>query len=110
MQCTGSVYRDACIVSFCLICVCWETCRPSFHKQKTILTMPNPWTGVGNPYTTQEARERLQQTLADKKATIAAVAGTGTSAIFIERGGADLIIIYNRSEEHTYELQPPMRT
>ncbi len=57
--------------------------------------MPNPWTGVGNPYTKQEVRERLQQTLADKKAIIAAGAGTGISAKFIERGGADLIIIYN---------------
>lgn len=57
--------------------------------------MPNPWTGVGNPYTKQEVRDRLQQTLAEKKAIIAAGAGTGISAKFIERGGADLIIIYN---------------
>lgn len=57
--------------------------------------MPNPWTGVGNPYTKQEVRERLQQTLTGKKAIIAAGAGTGISAKFIERGGADLIIIYN---------------
>jgi len=57
--------------------------------------MPNPWTGVGNPYTKQEVRERLQQTLTEKKAIIAAGAGTGISAKFIERGGADLIIIYN---------------
>lgn len=57
--------------------------------------MPNPWTGVGNPYTKQEVRDRLKQTLAEKKAIIAAGAGTGISAKFIERGGADLIIIYN---------------
>ncbi|MFB2117831.1 phosphoenolpyruvate hydrolase family protein [Parapedobacter sp. 2B3] len=57
--------------------------------------MPNPWTGVGNPYTKGEVRERLQQTLAEQKAIIAAGAGTGISAKFIERGGADLIIIYN---------------
>ena len=57
--------------------------------------MPNPWTGVGNPYTKQEVRDRLSQTLAEKKAIIAAGAGTGISAKFIERGGADLIIIYN---------------
>lgn len=57
--------------------------------------MPNPWTGVGNPYTKQEVRTRLQQTLAANKAIIAAGAGTGISAKFIERGGADLIIIYN---------------
>jgi len=57
--------------------------------------MPNPWIGVGNPYTKQEVRDRLNQTLAEQKAIIAAGAGTGISAKFIERGGADLIIIYN---------------
>lgn len=57
--------------------------------------MPNPWTGVGNPYTKQEVRERLGKTIANKQAIIAAGAGTGISAKFIERGGADLIIIYN---------------
>jgi predicted TIM-barrel enzyme len=57
--------------------------------------MPNPWTGRGNPYTRQEVRERLQKTLDQKKAIIAAGAGTGISAKFIEKGGADLIIIYN---------------
>ena len=57
--------------------------------------MPNKWTGSGNPYTKQEVRERLQKTVQDKKAIIAAGAGTGISAKFIEKGGADLIIIYN---------------
>ena len=57
--------------------------------------MPNPWTGKGNPYTRQEVRERLQNTLHQNKAIIAAGAGTGISAKFIEKGGADLIIIYN---------------
>lgn len=57
--------------------------------------MPNPWTGKGNPYTRQEVRERLQKTLDQNKAIIAAGAGTGISAKFIEKGGADLIIIYN---------------
>ena len=57
--------------------------------------MPNPWTGKGNPYTRSEVRERLQNTLNQKKAIIAAGAGTGISAKFIEKGGADLIIIYN---------------
>lgn len=57
--------------------------------------MPNPWTGKGNPYTRQEVRERLQKTLDHNKAIIAAGAGTGISAKFIEKGGADLIIIYN---------------
>jgi predicted TIM-barrel enzyme len=40
-------------------------------------------------------RERLHSTLKQGKAIIAAGAGTGISAKFIERGGADLIIIYN---------------
>jgi len=57
--------------------------------------MPNPWTGKGNPYTRQEVRDRLRATLNQQKAIIAAGAGTGISAKFIEKGGADLIIIYN---------------
>ncbi|WP_026967315.1 phosphoenolpyruvate hydrolase family protein [Algoriphagus terrigena] len=57
--------------------------------------MPNPWTGKGNPYTRQEVRDRLKDTLAQRKAIIAAGAGTGISAKFIEKGGADLLIIYN---------------
>ena len=57
--------------------------------------MPNPWTGKGNPYTREEVRERLYATVEQGKAIIAAGAGTGISAKFIEKGGADLIIIYN---------------
>jgi predicted TIM-barrel enzyme len=57
--------------------------------------MPNPWTGKGNPYTKQEVRDRLKITTDQGKAIIAAGAGTGISAKFIEKGGADLIIIYN---------------
>lgn len=57
--------------------------------------MPNPWTGKGNPYTREEIRERFQKTLAEKKAIIGAGAGTGISAKFIEKGGADFIITYN---------------
>jgi predicted TIM-barrel enzyme len=57
--------------------------------------MPNPWTGKGNPYTRTEVVERLRATLKRGEAIIAAGAGTGISAKFIERGGADLIIIYN---------------
>lgn len=57
--------------------------------------MPNPWTGTGNPYTRTEVLERLHDTLGKGEAIIAAGAGTGISAKFIEKGGADLIIIYN---------------
>src|SRR5213596_1210955 len=57
--------------------------------------MPNPWTGKGNPYTRKEVVERLRETLKQGRPIIAAGAGTGISAKFIERGGADLIIIYN---------------
>src|SRR6187549_2027292 len=57
--------------------------------------MPNKWTGKGNPYTRQEVKDRLQATLDKNSAIIAAGAGTGISAKFIEKGGADLIIIYN---------------
>ena len=57
--------------------------------------MPNPWTGKGNPYTRKEVIDRLRATLKRGEPIIAAGAGTGISAKFIERGGADLIIIYN---------------
>src|SRR5437016_4078859 len=57
--------------------------------------MPNHWTGRGNPYTRKEVIERLRATLRKGQPIIAAGAGTGISAKFIERGGADLIIIYN---------------
>jgi predicted TIM-barrel enzyme len=57
--------------------------------------MPNPWTGKGNPYTRQEVRDRLQDALDRGEPIIAAGAGTGISAKFIEKGGADLLIIYN---------------
>ncbi|MCY7357487.1 MAG: phosphoenolpyruvate hydrolase family protein [Rudanella sp.] len=57
--------------------------------------MPNQWTGRGNPYTRDEVRNRLRATINAKKAVIAAGAGTGISAKFIEKGGADLLIIYN---------------
>src|SRR5688500_16210240 len=57
--------------------------------------MPNPWTGKGNPYTREEVRERLHATLRKGQTIIAAGAGAGISAKFIEKGGADLIIIYN---------------
>jgi predicted TIM-barrel enzyme len=57
--------------------------------------MPNPWTGKGNPYTRQEVLERLHDTLSRGEAIIAAGAGTGISAKFIEKGGADLVIVYN---------------
>src|SRR3954454_23933833 len=57
--------------------------------------MPNPWTGKGNPYSRKEVVDRLRATLKRGEPIIAAGAGTGISAKFIERGGADLIIIYN---------------
>jgi len=57
--------------------------------------MANPWTGKGNPYTRKEVIERLHATLKKGDAIIAAGAGTGISAKFIEKGGADLVIIYN---------------
>ena len=46
-------------------------------------------------YTRQQVLERLRATLAAGKPIIGAGAGTGISAKFAERGGADLILIYN---------------
>ncbi len=57
--------------------------------------MPNPWTGKGNPYTRTEVIARLRDTMSKGQPIIAAGAGTGISAKFIERGGADLVIVYN---------------
>lgn len=57
--------------------------------------MPNPWTGKGNPYTRAEVIERLHAALGRGEPILAAGAGTGISAKFIEQGGADLIIVYN---------------
>ncbi len=57
--------------------------------------MPNPFTGVGNPYSRAEVLARLHDALDRGEPIIAAGAGTGISAKFIERGGADLLIIYN---------------
>jgi predicted TIM-barrel enzyme len=42
-----------------------------------------------------EALRRLRQQITDKKPIIGAGAGTGISAKFSERGGVDIIIIYN---------------
>lgn len=69
-----------------------------FHDQSTsdhYSFMPNPWTGKGNPYTRLEVVNRLQSALDRGEPLIAAGAGTGISAKFIEKGGADLVIIYN---------------
>jgi predicted TIM-barrel enzyme len=72
------------------------TCHFFNHNNFTLTSpMPNPWTGKGNPYTRAEVIERLQATLKRGEPIIAAGAGTGISAKFIEKGGADLIIIYN---------------
>jgi len=57
--------------------------------------MPNPWTGRGNPYTRTEVVTRLRLTLERQESIIAAGAGTGISAKFLEKGGVDLIIVYN---------------
>jgi len=56
--------------------------------------VPNPYTGIGNPYTRSEVKQRLTDTLDRGEPIIVAGAGTGISAKFIEEGGADLIIIY----------------
>ncbi len=57
--------------------------------------MPNPWTGVGNPYSRDEVVERFRNSLSKGESIIVAGAGTGISAKFIEKGGADAIIVYN---------------
>jgi predicted TIM-barrel enzyme len=73
----------------------FQTCTGRLQPETLLTDMPNPWTGKGNPYTRNEVIERLRATLTKGDAIIAAGAGTGISAKFIERGGADLLIIYN---------------
>lgn len=46
-------------------------------------------------FTREEALRRLRQTVESGKPIVGCGAGTGISAKFAERGGADLIIIYN---------------
>jgi predicted TIM-barrel enzyme len=46
-------------------------------------------------FTREESRERLRETVANGDPVIGAGAGTGISAKFAERGGVDLLIIYN---------------
>ena len=46
-------------------------------------------------FTRKEALSYLRNTIAEGKPIIGAGAGTGISAKFVERGGVDLIIIYN---------------
>ncbi len=50
---------------------------------------------MAQKYTRQQMLDRLHAQLKEGKALIGAGAGTGISAKFIERGGADFIIIYN---------------
>jgi predicted TIM-barrel enzyme len=50
---------------------------------------------VAKKYTREDMIRRLQSQVQQGKAIIGAGAGTGISAKFIERGGADFIVIYN---------------
>lgn len=57
--------------------------------------MPNQWIEKGNPYNRTEVLDRLHDTLGKNEPIIVAGAGTGISAKFIEKGGADLLIVYS---------------
>jgi len=46
-------------------------------------------------FTRQESIERLRETVSDGEPVVGVGAGTGISAKFAERGGVDLLIIYN---------------
>ena len=46
-------------------------------------------------FTRDQVWERLRKTLSEGRPVIGAGAGTGISAKFAARGGADLILIYN---------------
>lgn len=50
---------------------------------------------MGTQFTREESLEKLRATVDEGRAIIGAGAGTGISAKFAERGGIDLLIIYN---------------
>jgi len=50
---------------------------------------------MAKQYTREEVKARLQATIAEGKPVVIAGAGTGISGKFAERGGADLIGVYN---------------
>ena len=50
---------------------------------------------MAKQYSRQEVLERLQKTINEGKPVVIAGAGTGISGKFAERGGADLIGVYN---------------
>jgi len=50
---------------------------------------------VAKQYSRQQVLERLKKTISEGKPVIIAGAGTGISGKFAERGGADLIGVYN---------------
>ncbi|MFC6838099.1 phosphoenolpyruvate hydrolase family protein [Halomarina ordinaria] len=50
---------------------------------------------MSNRFTREEALDGLRETVAEGRAVVGAGAGTGISAKFAERGGIDLLIIYN---------------
>ncbi|KAF3905053.1 hypothetical protein AA313_de0206700 [Arthrobotrys entomopaga] len=56
------------------------------------------------PKTRSEALERLRGTLQNGKIIVGAGAGIGLSAKFIEKGGADLIILYNSGRYRMHGL------
>lgn len=47
------------------------------------------------PTTRKQVLDRLHQTIASGSVVVGAGAGIGLSAKFIEKGGADLILLYN---------------
>lgn len=47
------------------------------------------------PTTRKQVLDRLHQTIASGSVVVGAGAGIGLSAKFIEKGGADLILVYN---------------
>ena len=61
--------------------------------------MPNPWTGIGNPYTKQEVVDRLKATLAKGEPIIAAGAGRGQRTPTPVRAGALPMLALQRTRD-----------
>jgi hypothetical protein len=93
---------------FAVVCPCWrwfamvyptncKRAKRQLSQTTANLITPCPIPGPESEIPTRslEVVDRLKATLAKGEPIIAAGAGTGISAKFIEKGGADLIIIYN---------------
>ncbi|BCR86879.1 TIM-barrel enzyme family protein [Aspergillus chevalieri] len=71
-----------------------SSCFGHFTRPLTLPTLHRVYK-MPRPTTRKEVLDSLRKTIADGSIVVGAGAGIGLSAKFIEKGGADLILIYN---------------